>query len=141
MNVKSKIYSIINLIRGRKNDFHVAYEFGSPLPAPVEIKHKTIFEYAQANKIDILVETGTFLGATISAALPFFQRIYSIEVKKELANNAKAKFKDNEKVTIIEGDSEQELGELIKSLDKPVVFWLDGHYSGGITGKIGRAHV
>jgi len=35
----------------------------------------------------------------------------------------------------VEGDSEQLMTGLIADLDQPALFYLDGHYSGGQTGK------
>ena len=35
----------------------------------------------------------------------------------------------------MQGDSSKVLPELLDKIKKPCLFWLDGHYSGGITGK------
>lgn len=125
------------VLRGRKKveETLVKYEFGMPVPIHSSLKHKIISDYAEKLQISTLVETGTYLGAGIDACLQFFDHIYSIEVDHQLAERAKAKYSTNEKVKIIEGDSGKELASLITELKSPVIFWLDGHYSGGITGK------
>lgn len=38
-------------------------------------------------------------------------------------------------MTLHHGDSACVLPELVRNLDHPVLFWLDGHYSGGTTAK------
>lgn len=127
---------IANLIKSPKPIISTPkYEFGSPVPAPPEVKRRTIFDYAKVNKIDTLIETGTFRGDTVQAALPLFSSIFSIEVDSTLAEQAKKRFQDQDKVKIIYGDSGKVLSEILVSLNKQAVFWLDGHYSGGITGK------
>ena len=42
---------------------------------------------------------------------------------------------DHNKIEIIHGDSGVELGKLLNRLDQPALFWLDGHYSAGVTAK------
>lgn len=75
------------------------------------------------------VETGTFTGEGIRKALKAncFSEIYSIEVSKGLANNAKVAFKDKKNVFIAEGDSKSVLWDIIKNMNKPITFWLDAH--------------
>jgi hypothetical protein len=81
------------------------------------------------------VETGTLYGDMVEAQLNNFEKIISIELNKELCDRAKNKFKNNKNVEIIEGDSGLVLNDLVKRLNAPAIFWLDGHYSGGITSK------
>ena len=45
------------------------------------------------------------------------------------------RFRNDEAVTIFQGDSGEIMGEVIKDIDNPIIFWLDGHYSAGITSK------
>ena len=92
---------------------------------------------AEANRIgaEFLVETGTYLGDTVWYMRNDCAKIYSIEIQPDLAELARKRFKHLEHVDIITGDSSVELMKLIPDLNKPVLFWLDGHYSGGITGS------
>jgi hypothetical protein len=111
---------------------------GRPIPPPHAVKSRNLLVLADLFNIDTMVETGTSKGAMIAATLDRFTRIYSIEVQPQLAANARARFAAvPDKVTIIEGDSGVKLPELLASGELPerVLFWLDGHYSGGGTGK------
>jgi len=71
----------------------------------------------------------------VSALKRNFEHIYSIELSEMLFAQAKEKFKKYSNVTIIHGDSGIQIGNLINFINKPVLFWLDGHYSGDITAK------
>jgi hypothetical protein len=74
------------------------------------------------------VETGTYLGSGIRFALRAgFPEIHSVEISPELAKNAKAMFAPFPQVHIWEGNSGTMLWDVIKDLDKPITFWLDGH--------------
>lgn len=109
----------------------------SPIgPAPHILKQITIQEYQQQSKSAILVETGTFLGDMVAAQLNFFKTIYSIEVSYPLFIQAESRFSNHlSRVKLLQGDSGNLLPEIVKSLSEKAIFWLDGHYSGGITSK------
>jgi predicted O-methyltransferase YrrM len=87
------------------------------------------------NKIDTLIETGTYLGDMVFANLSNFSRIFSIELDKKLFERAQKRFVKIKKVKIFHGDSSEILKRLSKKIDKKILFWLDAHYSGGITAK------
>ena len=38
-------------------------------------------------------------------------------------------------ITILHGDSGEVLEQVLARINKPCLFWLDGHYSGGVTAK------
>ena len=108
---------------------------GAPIPPPHEVKQSIIIEYQQQFGYEILIETGTFLGKMIKAQQNNFKRIYSIELSEKLFQRAQKKFRKYEHITIYQGDSGKVLPEILKQIDKPAIFWLDGHYSAGITAK------
>jgi hypothetical protein len=83
----------------------------------------------------VLVETGTFLGDMVEAMKRHFDKIYSIELSEELFGKAKHRFASESHITLIHGDSGKALEEVMKELTQPTLFWLDGHYSAGITAK------
>lgn len=74
------------------------------------------------------VETGTYMGMGIRFALRAkFPEIHSLEIKKEYVKNAKKMFTSHKNVFLWQGDSGKDLWGIIKNLDKPITFWLDGH--------------
>lgn len=81
------------------------------------------------------VETGTYLGDTTEKLASVGNIVYSIEPESNLFENAKNRFRNWESVHIIKGVSECVLPKLLPGLSGDVCFWLDGHFSGGITYK------
>ena len=65
------------------------------------------------------------------------KKIYSIEIDKYYFDLVTARFKGNKSVELIHGDSAHCLGNVISKIPKEtrITFWLDGHYSGGDTGR------
>lgn len=87
-------------------------------------------------KTDIFIETGTCEGESVKTALPLFKKIHSIELDITLAARAQEKFKDEPTVTIHQGDSAQILPALLPTVNNErILFWLDGHFSGGNTAR------
>ncbi len=107
---------------------------GRPIPPPHIVKQKIIKEYAQKYKLHTFVETGTFMGEMIDAVLHTFSKIISVEVDQALAERAHKKFSVHPRVTIMRGDSGKLLPAIVADIKEPCLFWLDAHYSGGVTG-------
>ena len=106
---------------------------GRPVPPPPVYKQHTLWAYARQFSLRVLIETGTYLGDTVEAGKDQFQRVYSIELSRELAKLAKRRFQQEAHVTILQGDSAVILPRILSQVQEPCLFWLDGHYSGGIT--------
>jgi hypothetical protein len=82
----------------------------------------------------VFVETGSNLGQGVMMALAVgFDEIYSIELSQQLHEICLERFKDNDNVHLIQGNSSMELGKVISGISVPITFWIDAHYSGGIT--------
>ena len=86
-------------------------------------------------KSNVFIETGTYLGETISNVVNNFDRVYSIELSSNYAQKAIEKFKNNAKVKIIQGDRSVVIGDLADKVNDSVFFWLDGHWSSGDTAR------
>ena len=108
---------------------------GWNLPLPDVLKRSIIKRIAQDHGIEVFVETGTFRGDTPWCFRNDYRRIFSIEVQPQLAKLAAKRFFGHPHIEIVEGDSAKKLEEIIPRIDGPVLFWLDGHYSAGITGR------
>jgi hypothetical protein len=108
---------------------------GKPVPAEGSIKRIILKDYAQKYKLNYFVETGTFNGDTVNALESHFRQLHSIELSKELYTRAKKRFEYSKKVTIWQGDSGKTLKKILPLLNKPALFWLDAHGSGGITAE------
>lgn len=108
---------------------------GCPVPTPHIIKQLAIQHYQTISGYNILVETGTFRGEMVEAQLKKFKQIFSIELSEKLWREAANKFRLNNNVSILFGDSGKVLKDVMTQLDTPAIFWLDGHYSAGETAK------
>lgn len=102
-------------------------------PAPLEVKAGLVRQYSANYGIRTFIETGTFFGDMLAALQNDFDRLTSIELEANLAAKARARFRDQPKIRILQGDSSVRLTEVIATLEEPSIFWLDAHYSGGVT--------
>jgi hypothetical protein len=102
---------------------------------PHLVKQNTIKEYQQKYGYTTLVETGTYLGDMVEAQKTRFKKIISIELGVDLFEKAKERFNNDKNVLIVQGDSGKVLPIILKDINEPAIFWLDGHYSGGVTAK------
>lgn len=100
-----------------------------------EEKLAVIEQYRKKYQYKTFVETGTFIGNMIELQKNNFDQIYSIELNEQLYKDAVEKFKNNSHIHLIQGDSGEKLREVTATLTQPAIFWLDGHYSTGITAR------
>lgn len=91
--------------------------------------------YAAASGARVFIESGTYYGFMLQGCLDSFDQLISIEIEPHFYSRARTIFKDHAKVTILHGDSAELLPELLVTVRCPCLFWLDAHFSGGLTGK------
>ncbi len=108
---------------------------GKPVPPPHIVKRLIVKEYATKFSFNILIETGTYFGDMIYAVMDTFSKLYSIELDDEMYRNALNKFKRFKHIEILHGDSGEVLCKILGNISEPCLFWLDAHYSGGLTAK------
>lgn len=84
-------------------------------------------------QLDYFVETGTYFAETSIWASSRFARVYTIESAKVLYDDAVRQHGHIENIEFILGDSRQHLAELTARLAAPALFWLDAHWSSGVT--------
>jgi len=80
------------------------------------------------------VETGTFRGASARALAQRFAHVHTIELSRHLYEVAKSEVPAN--VTAHHGSSADLMPSVIDKVSGPQLFWLDGHWSGGITAGV-----
>jgi hypothetical protein len=108
---------------------------GRPIPVVHAVKHKALRKIARRFGLNALVETGTYQGEMIKKISSAFQEIYSIELDKQLFIAAQEKFRQDKKIHLYQGDSAEVLAVVLPTISQPTLFWLDAHYSGGVTAK------
>lgn len=108
---------------------------GRPIPPPHMAKQNILREYAKRYGLRVLVETGTYFGDMVEAMKGNFDRIYSVELSGDLHEKAMMRFKGIGNIELIHGDSSIELERIMAKINQPTLFWLDGHWSGGVTAR------
>lgn len=111
---------------------------GRPVPPPGLHKQRVIRTYARNARIRVLVETGTYFGDTLYALRNDFDRLISIELDESLYKAAVRRFRPYKNIENLHGDSGERIHEVLANLKERAVFWLDGHFSGGITATAGE---
>jgi hypothetical protein len=106
---------------------------GRPVPPPNLVKQNVLRCYARRFSLRTLVETGTYYGDTLYALRHDFDRLYSIELDEQLHRWARARFVRTPQVELLHGDSGVVLPQLLPRLRERCLFWLDGHFCGGLT--------
>lgn len=84
-------------------------------------------------KADIFIETGTYMGGTSKWASGQFKEVHTIELSESLYNQVKDELLAEGNITPHLGDSRNVLPEILANIKRNIVFWLDGHYSAGVT--------
>jgi len=80
------------------------------------------------------IETGTSYGITIFSVEPFFDKLYTVEISEKYYQLTRSRYKGN-KINFILGDSSDVFKELLPTINDKTIFFLDGHYSSGDTGR------
>lgn len=105
-----------------------------PLP-PQSVKLAIMRHNVPNPRPRVFIETGTYHGDTVAAVKDMYSNVISIEVDEALYKKACIRFAADKNVHIAHGDCARELPAILATLQESAVFWLDGHYSGGETGK------
>lgn len=104
-------------------------------PSSSKIKQRLVIQLAKENKIRVFIETGTYIGKMLEAVNKYFDILYSIEIDKKLYDFCKKKFSDNKKINLLYGNSANTISKVLSKVKSPSLFWLDAHFSGGITSR------
>lgn len=98
-------------------------------------KQSILRNIAKNRTLTVFVETGTYKGDTTYQLRNDFKKMYSIELDKKLHKNAVKMFAKFKHIELLQGDSGKVIPLVLKKLKVPALFYLDGHYSRGITAK------
>jgi hypothetical protein len=91
---------------------------------------RTLKKYADAADYEVAVETGTLFGDSALRLSRHFPMVYTIEIDRELFERASARFKNNDRIRVLHGDSKRVLPNLVKEIHRSCLFFLDAHFSG-----------
>lgn len=105
-------------------------------PSPAFVKQNVLLKWGGSGT---WIESGTYLGDTTFFLTKHAQHVITIEPQEKYAIDAQLRFSGLDKVTVVQGLSEDVMGGLISSLrpemQDDVSFWLDGHFSADETFK------
>jgi len=121
--------------RQLKKKFRQWEKDGAVGPMPNFGKHQVVIDYIKKHSADVFIETGTYKGKMVYAVMPYVKEIYSIELDQGYRERAQNKFAGYPNIHILNGQSGQVLPTILNNINKPCLFWLDAHYSGGSTAK------
>ncbi len=127
--------TIINKLRERmreKRAIRKWRERGYLENTPQSVKENIFMKYAV--KDAPWIETGTHMGTTTDFLERRFPKVYSIEPARELFDGVVERFRGRN-IELFNDVSECVFPVLLPRLEGSFNFWLDGHYSAGITFK------
>jgi len=103
--------------------------------APHLLKRMLVRQRAKTYGLKVFVETGTLFGDMTYAMRHHFNELITIELDDYLYHRATRRFRNIPRVRLLHGDSGVQIVEALRSIHQPALFWLDAHYSGGITAR------
>jgi hypothetical protein len=81
----------------------------------------------------VAVETGTHIGDGADLLKKHFDQVITFERDEQLANICKERFKSVSAIKVVTGSTRDFLLENLPKSDSNAFFWLDAHWSGGVT--------
>jgi hypothetical protein len=102
---------------------------------PHVVKRRIILDHARQYGLRRFVETGTYAGDMLAMMSRHFDELHSVELSTELHERARLRFASQPQIRLHQGDSGQVVRRVLEQLDGPALFWLDAHWSGGMTAR------
>jgi len=99
------------------------------------MKQRIVLDYAAVSETRVFIETGTYYGNMLQACLGHFDKLISFEIESHFYRRAQKVFGRMSNVTLVHGDSGELLPKILCMIKCPCLFWLDAHYSCGLTGR------
>jgi len=99
------------------------------------IPQEITLELARLNGCTVFVETGTSAGGTTRWAANYFDTVHTIELSEHLYNLHSQELSQIKGITTHLGNSRAVFPRIVSELgSRRSVHWLDGHWSGGVSG-------
>lgn len=97
--------------------------------------NKVLEEYPDFQKIQVMVETGTFLGRGARTASKYVREVHTIEISNEIYKDISERLQSEgyHNITVYHGNSVDILPKLIPQIKELCLFFLDAHWSGDQT--------
>lgn len=92
-------------------------------------KQRHLLRLLKSRNHRVVIESGTYKGATTARLARRAEHVFTVELDDTLAAGAVKKFAGTN-VTVVHGDSLEEIPKLIAAASSPPLVFLDGHYSG-----------
>ncbi len=96
---------------------------------PTEI----IYKLKEVYGINNFIETGTYQGHTAYWASQIFEQVFTIEYSQDIYQKVTEKYCHIKNIDFLYGDSRNLLDSTVSQLESSSLFWLDAHWSGGLT--------
>jgi len=86
-----------------------------------------------APRFENFVETGSLYGHTTIHAAHYFDKVFSVELSKELYDYIKPVEQVLPRIHLYNGNTHEYLPKIVEEISGPTVFFLDAHWSGDST--------
>jgi len=107
------------------------YHLGGPFKID-EVERFIRQKHPSYSNIEVVVETGTDCAETATGLSFYFKKIVTIEILREVFEQAVLKGKDKSNIDFRHGDSAVLLPQILGNMDeKPILFYLDAHSEAG----------
>lgn len=105
---------------------------------------------SRIDRTDVFIETGTYHGSTVFNLEEHFKEIHTIELSPTLYRKVVLRYLKRKVISLLRGnlnnavswkikfhlgDSSKVLPEVASRIQAPALFFLDGHFSSGITAR------
>ena len=121
-----KLYKIYKILENKVQSHSVTHR-------TEQEKREYLACWAEKTGYQTFVETGTYLGQTAIHMASILGKCHTIELSKDLYDAAEKTLGRHENISRYQGDSADVLPAVLDRIDGPAIFWLDAHYSAGVT--------
>ena len=87
-----------------------------------------VLEFKEKGNFKNFIETGTYKGGSSFWAARHFDKVHTIEIDPAISKATASSPDCPKNIQFYVGNSKDVLPELIKKIDTPSLFWLDGHW-------------